>query len=372
MIVPFNYLPFEFKNTDKYITMWKKIINTSDFTIGKTVTEFEKKFANYIGAKYCISTNSGTDALILSLKSLGVKKDDEVITVCNTFYATVGAIVSCGAKPVLVDCDSRYQINCEKIVEKITSKTKVIIPVHWAGASPDIKKIVKIAKKYNLKVVEDACMGIGGKINNKSPGTFGIVNAFSMHPLKSLNVMGDGGMIVTNNIKIYNWLLKYRNHGMIDRNRIDFWGVNTRLQPFQSVVALKGLKSVNKIINQRNKNANILDKELGKLHPNIIIPKRIKNNKETFVLYMILTKKRNQLLSYLNKKKIEARVHYPISLNNQKASKIYNYRKEDFPISNSQVKNLITLPVHQYLNKKHLNYMIKCIKDFFILENDRF
>lgn len=299
MIVPFNYLQFEFKNTDKYVKEWKKIIRTSDFTLGKKVIEFEKKFANYIGVKYCISTNSGTDALILSLKSLGIKRGDEVITVCNTFYATVGAIVSCGAKPVLVHCDSRYQINCEKIVEKITKRTKAIIPVHWAGASPDIEKIIKISKKYNLKVVEDACMGIGGKINNKCVGTFGIVNAFSMHPLKSLNVMGDGGMIVTNNFKIYNWLLKYRNHGMVDRNHINFWGVNTRLQPFQSVVALEGLKNINKIIYQRNKNAKTLDKELSKLSPNIIVPTRIKNHRETFVLYMVLAKKKKSVVVLL-------------------------------------------------------------------------
>ena len=122
------------------------------------------------------------------------------------------------------------------------------MPVHWAGASPEMNKILAIAKKYKLYLIEDACMGIGAKINKKSPGTFGNVNAFSMHPLKSLNVMGDGGAVVTNNKNIFNWLKKYRNHGMVDRDHIDFWGVNMRLQPLQAIVAMEGLKKLNYVI----------------------------------------------------------------------------------------------------------------------------
>ncbi len=365
MIVPYNYLPFEFADTKYIFAEWKKLIKTTDFTLGKKMTEFEKKFSKYIGAKYCIATNNGTDALILSLKSLGLKRGDEVITVCNTFYATVGAIVACDAIPILVDCDERYQISCKNIEEKITKKTKVIIPVHWGGASPEMSKIMKIAKKYSLHVVEDACMGIGAKIKNKSPGTFGTVNAFSMHPLKSLNVMGDGGMVVTNNKKIYNWMLKYRNHGMIDRDHVDFWGVNMRLQPLQAVVAIEGLKNINKVIKQRNKNAKKLDNELKKLYPHVILPERIKGHKETFALYMILVEKRDELLTYLNNKKIEAKIHYPVPLNKQKASSIYSYNQKDFLIANEQAKKLITLPVHQYLTDNQLSFMVKSIKAFY-------
>ena len=365
MLIPYNYLPDEFRNTEIIFKEWKKLIKTTDFTLGSKMLEFEKKFSKYIGTKYCVATNNGTDALILSLKSLGIKKGDEVITVCNTFYATVGAIVACGAKPILVDCDQRYQKNFENIEKKITKKTKAIMPVHWGGASPEMSKIMKIAKKYSLHVVEDACMGIGAKIKNKSPGTFGIVNAFSMHPLKSLNVMGDGGMVVTNNKKIYNWMLKYRNHGMMDRDHIDFWGVNMRLQPLQAIVAIEGLKKIDRIIKQRNKNAKKLDKELKKLTPKIILPNRIKGYKETFALYMILAEKRDELLEYLHKRKIEAKVHYPIPLNKQKASKMYNYNQKDFITANQQAKKLITLPIHQYLRNNQLDFMIKSIKNFY-------
>jgi dTDP-4-amino-4,6-dideoxygalactose transaminase len=366
MLIPYNYLPDEFRSTEIIFKEWKKLIKTTDFTLGSKMLEFEKKFSKYIGTKYCVATNNGTDALILSLKSLGIKKGDEIITVCNTFYATVGAIVACGATPILVDCDQRYQINCKNIEKKITKKTIAIMPVHWGGASPEMSKIMKIAKKYSLHVVEDACMGIGAKLQKKSPGTFGIVNAFSMHPLKSLNVMGDGGMVVTNNKKIYNWMLKYRNHGMIDRDHIDFWGVNMRLQPLQAIVAIEGLKKIDRVIKQRNKNAKKLDKELKKLTPNIILPNRIEGYKESFALYMILAEKRDELLAYLHKRKIEAKVHYPIPLNKQKASKMYNYNQKDFITANQQAKQLITLPIHQYLRNNQLDFMIKSIKNFYL------
>jgi aminotransferase EvaB len=364
MKVPFNYLKYQFKDKKKYFTEWTKLINSSEFTLGPYVAKFEKLFAKYVGLKHCISTNNGTDALILSLKSLGVKKGDEVITVCNSFYATAGAIDACGAKIIFVDSDDRYQINIDKIEKAITKKTKAILPVHWAGASPNMFEIMKIAQKYKIKVVEDACMGIGAKILKKSPGTFGIVNAFSMHPLKSLNVMGDGGMIGTNEDKIADWLRKYRNHGMINRDELSMWGVNVRMQPLQSVVANIELKEVDKIIEKRIKNANFLDRELAK-NKNIQIPRRIKGFRETFALYMASFKKRDELKKYLIKNKIEVKIHYPIPLHLQQPSKNCGYKKGNFPIAEKQAKELLTLPVHQYLNINQLKYIVKKIDDFY-------
>jgi aminotransferase EvaB len=364
MKIPFSYLPEQFHNTNIYFKEWKKLIKSCEFTLGPYIEKFEKRFAKYIGAKYCISTNNGTDALILCLKSIGVTTGDEVITVCNTFYATVGAIVACGAKPIFVDCDSRFQINANQIERVITKKTKAILPVHWGGASPDMTKIVKIAKKNKIKIIEDACMSIGAKIKNKRPGTFGHVNAFSMHPLKSLNVMGDGGAVVTNDKNLFTWMKKYRNHGMIDRDRIDFWGVNMRLQPLQAIVADIELNNIEKVIKKRTINAKILDNHLKKIKE-IKIPPRVSGFKETYSLYMASFKKRNQLIKFLKKKGIEAKIHYPIPLHLQKASKIFGYKKNDFPISEKQSKEIVTLPVHQYLSKKHLNYMIKIINDFY-------
>ena len=292
MRVPYNYLPKEFENHEEIINGWKKLISSSEYTLGPYISRWEKKFAKFVGSKYCVSTNNGTDALILSLKSLGIKEKDEVITVANTFYATVGAIVAVGATPVLVDSDQRFQINLESIEKAITNKTKVILPVHWGGASPNMIEIMKIAKRNNLHVVEDACMGIGGKVNGAHPGTLGIISAYSMHPLKSLNAIGDGGMVTTNNKNLYDWIIKYRNHGMINRDQIDFWGVNMRMQPLQAVVAELGLKRLRKTIKLRNKNAKILDEGLLKLRDFVNVPQRVQNDLETFALYMATFKKK--------------------------------------------------------------------------------
>ena len=184
-------------------------------------------------------------------------------------------------------------------------------------------------------------MGIGAKIKKKRPGTFGIVNAFSMHPLKSLNVMGDGGMVITNNNRIASWMRKYRNHGMVNRDNIAMWGENMRLQPLQAIVALEQLKKIKKIINTRNRNANFLDKNLRDLYPYVKIPKRPNYYKETFALYMCLFIKRNKLMKYLLKNGIETKIHYPKPLHLQQAARNFNYTKGMFPIAEMQSKKTI-------------------------------
>ena len=364
MKVPFNYLQYEFKEHEIIISKWRDLILSTDYTLGKYVNLVEKKFSNYFNCKYVIAVNSGTDALILALKSLGIKSGDEVITAANTFYATAGAIVACNAKPILVDINENYQIN-EKLIEKnITKKTKAIIPVYWGGSAPEIEKIINISKKYKIKVIEDSCMAIGGKVKNRHPGTFGDVGCFSFHPLKTINAIGDAGMICTNNKKIYQWAKKYRNHGMKDRDNIDYWGVNMRMQPLQCIVVLEGLKKINNIISSRNKNAKFLDMHLEKIKEFIKIPPRNKKNLETFALYMIRVANRDKLIKYLNFNGIEAKIHYPKPLCLQKPYLKYGYKN----ITKNAIKHskeLITLPVHQYLNEKHLNYMIQKIFSFY-------
>ena len=241
------------------------------------------------------------------------------------------------------------------------------MPVHWGGASPDMFEIMKIAKSNNLKVVEDACMGIGASLKGKSPGSFGHISAFSLHPLKSLNAIGDGGAVVTNNKKMYKWLLKYRNHGMINRDTIDFWGVNKRMQPLQCVVGLWGLKKLKKVILIRNKNAAYYDKKLKKLKKYITVPKRVKGFIETYALYMILCKNRNKLKQFLEKNNIEVKIHYPKALNNQPAFKKFNFKRNNkkFKVSDSQSRMLLTIPVHQFINRKQQDFVIDMMNKFY-------
>jgi aminotransferase EvaB len=367
MKVPYNYLPMQFSDNEEIFTEWRKLIVSTDFTLGKYVEKFEKEFANYINAKHCIATNNGTDALILALKAMGIGLGDEVITVCNSFYATTGSIVAVGAIPIMVDCDERYQIDIKSIERKITTKTKAILPVHWAGASPDMNEIVNIANKHNLIVLEDACMGIGGKFNGQNPGTFGICGAYSLHPLKSLNVMGDGGMVVTDDDELANWMRIYRNHGMIDRDHNVIWGVNMRIQPLQAIVALHGMKELDNIIAKRNINAKYLDKLLNddRLKEFVKVPVRIEKNYETQSLYMGLFEDRNNLIKYLIKNGIEAKIHYPIPLHLQEAAKQYGYKKGDFQISENQADKLVTLPIHQYINNEQIEYMFETISNYY-------
>lgn len=366
MKINYNYLPQEFADIDDIMSDWKTLIKSTEFTLGSFVDKFEDKFKNYIGAEHCISTNNGTDALILSLKSLGIGIGDEVITVANTFYATVGAIVAVGATPVLVDCDSRFQIDVNKIDEVISVRTKAVMPVHWGGASPDMIAIKKLCDKNNLFIVEDACMGIGAKVQGKNPGTIGNVNAYSMHPLKSLNVMGDGGMVVTDDNRLASWMKKYRNHGMVDRDHIDFWGINMRLQPLQAIVASRGLDKLSNTIKKRNDNAIILDNGLMELKEFVEVPERITNNTETFALYMALFKDRDGLKDYLISNEIEVKIHYPVPLNKQKAAKencIFDERQ--LKNVNYQASTLLTIPVHQFLLEEHMHFMLEKIYNFY-------
>ena len=179
------------------------MIKSSEFTLGPHVDKFEKAFSKFIGVKNCIATNSGTDSLILALKSLSVKKDDEVITVCNSFYATAGAIVACGAKPVFVDCDERYQIDINKIEKAITKKTKAIVVVHYLGVPVDMPKVMSIAKKHKLFVLEDCALSLGAKVDNIHTGLHGHAGVFSFYPVKHIT-SAEGGMVITNNKKLAN------------------------------------------------------------------------------------------------------------------------------------------------------------------------
>ncbi len=373
MKIKYNYLPQEFSDFGDIFRRWEELIKSTEFTLGKFVIEFEKKFAKFMDSKYCISTNNGTDALILALRCLGIGKGDEVITVTNSFYATVGAIVAVGATPVLVDSDDRFQIDIEKIGNYISSKTKAIIPVHWGGASPDMNRIRKICQEKGLLLIEDACMAIGGKILEKSAGTFGDVSAFSMHPLKSLNVMGDGGMVLTDDQDYASWMLKYRNHGMVDRDNIDFWGVNMRLQPLQAIVASIGLDKLEQVLQKRRANVKQLDAELSNLIflGHIHLPERIESYQETCALFMGLFNDRDRLKKFLYDKGIETKIHYPKPLHLQKASQFgCIFDKNDMKKSEYQAPRLLTLPVHQFLGEKEIKYISDNINMFYKNNSD--
>ena len=276
MKVRYSYLPQQFKNANSLWSNLKKFVKTGDFTLGKELTLFEQKFSKLMNCKYAIGVNSGTDAIKLSLVALGIKPGDEIITCANTFVATVGAITEIGAIPVFVDCDDTFCINVNLIEKKINKKTKAIVPVHFTGYVSNMKIIIKLAKRYKLKVVEDACQSILGEYDGKLAGSMGDTGAFSLHPLKNLNVWSDGGVITTNNFKVYNKLKLLRNHGLKNRDQVEILGYNSRLDTIQAVVGNWLIPQTRKISNQRIKNAKYYDDEFRRI-PQITLPPRPKN-----------------------------------------------------------------------------------------------
>lgn len=365
MQVKYSYLDQQFSDVEAYFDDLRKLVATGEFTLGPFVEAFEKKFAAYIGVKHAIGTNTGTGALILSLKAVGVKPGSEVITVANTFIATVGAIVAVGARPVFVDCDERFQIDVSKIEAAITPKTSAILPVHWAGCPPEMDKVLEIAARHRISVVEDACPAVGAKINGRHAGTFGNVNAFSMHPLKPLNVWGDGGIIVTDDDKAAEFLRLYRNHGLVDRDHVEIWGVNDRLQPFQAVVGSRVLDTVENLVEARIRNARLLDEGLKGLESKIRPPHRPAGYREVYQLYLVTATRRDELVKYLVSRGIEAKVHYPIPIHLQKAARDLGYKRGDFPVCERQAEEIVTLPAHQHINAEQIAYTVSTIREFY-------
>ena len=360
-----NYLNKQFSDYNKIFNEIKKIVINTDYTLGKNVDIFEEKFAKLIGTKFAIGVGSGTDALFLSLKALNVKPEDEIITTAFTFYATVGAIVTAGCKPVLVDIKEDLNIDEDLIVKKINKKTKAIIPVHWSGKPCDMEKLNFISKKYKIPIIEDSCHAICAKFNNKNAGSFGLMGCFSFHPLKNLNVWGDGGMICTNSKKYAIKLRLLRNHGLINRNRISIYGYNSRLDTLQATVGLYLLKKIKKITDARIKNSLIYDKKLKKIK-NVVIPDRDKKNiKQVYHIYTILVQNRDQLCCFLNKKGIDAKIHYPIPMHLQKPSKEFGYKKGDFKKAELMAKKVLSLPVHEFVTIKEINYVCYLIEEFY-------
>ena len=367
-----SYLVEQFANYSKIFKEIEKVVKKGDYTLGNEVDLCEKNFAKRTGAKYAIGVGNGTDALLLSLKALNIGPGDEVITVPYTFVATVGSIVTAGAKPVFVDIKSDYNIDENKIEAAITKKTKAIIPVHWAGRPCEMDKIFSIGKKYNLKIIQDSAHIIGAKFKNKYLVNFGDTCTYSMHPLKNLNVWGDGGFIITNKKALANKLYLIRNHGLKNRNNVEIFGYNSRLDTIQAAVANYKMKNkLDNITNKRIRNSKLLDKLLSK-NKNIITVQRLKYLKEVFHLYHINLKNlktRNDLKNYLIKNNIDAKVHYPIPVHLQKAAKYLGYKKGDFPISEKMADTSLSLPVHEFIDKKHIYYMQKKITSFFNRKN---
>jgi len=339
------------------------VLQSGNLILSEENTNLEKKICKYLDADYCLTLNSGTDALMLALWALGIKKSDEVITSTISFIATAASIAHVGAVPVFVDVKDDLNIDVDLIEEKITKKTKAIIPVHWTGKMCDMKKIKTIAKKYKLAVIEDSAQAIGSKYYGKKPGYYSDIATFSTHPLKILNAVGDGGFLTTNNKVYYEAIKKYRNHGMIARDNFEFYGVNSRLDSIHAAVVSYRLDRVNEIIRRRQNNVNLYRKYIKSKHFKIIDCKKYEFN--SFTMLVSFAEKRDELKEYLAKNNIESLIYYGTPLHLQTASKYLGYNVGSFPAAEMFCKKVISLPFHQSITKKQIIYISEKVNEFY-------
>ncbi|MDP3182532.1 MAG: DegT/DnrJ/EryC1/StrS family aminotransferase [Desulfobaccales bacterium] len=364
MEVKYLDLPQQFDDPE-LIRAVADLFKTCQFIMGPEVARFEEKFAELCGTRFALGVNSGTDALFLALKVLGVGPGHEVITVSNSFIATAGAIVAAGARPVFVDVAQDYNINPTLIEAALTSRTKAILPVHLTGNPANLPKILDIARKHGLVVVEDAAQAIGAAINGQPVGSFGHLGCFSLHPLKNLNVAGDGGMMTTNEEEVYLQLKKMRNHGLKNRDEIDFFAYNSRLDTLQALVAAHRLKRLDQITAQRRKNAGLYDELLSSPEDEVIIPPRRPNFTQVFHTYVIQVRDRGNLIRHLAAKRIETKVHYPIPIHLQAPCRQMGWKPGDLPETEKQAAHILSLPIHQHLTLEQVGYVAHTIRDFY-------
>lgn len=362
--VKYSYLDKQFAEIDPILEDIRTLVKSGDFTLGEPVRRFEESFARLINAEHAVGVGSGTDALFLSLKALGVGPGDEVITAANTFVATAGAIETAGARIVFVDCNEKFVIDPALIEKAITKKTKALLPVHWGGQPFDIDAVMAISRKHGIPVVEDACQSIGAAVGNRKAGASGYAAGFSLHPLKNLNVWGDGGIITTNSVETRDKLRLLRNHGMSSRDEYAFYAYNSRLDSLQAVVGNRLIKDFEWITQTRINNAHKLDATLKGINP-LRFPPRPAGERHVYHLYQFLAEDRDGLLKFLREKGVDAKVHYPRPLHLQPASRHLGYKAGDFPAAEAQAKATITLPVHQHLSDEDIEHMIACVKEFY-------
>lgn len=362
--VRYSYLPEQFADIEEILDAFRDFVPTGDFTLGEPLQEFERRFAKLIGAAHAVGVGSGTDALKLSLRAMGVGQGDEVITAANTFIATVGAINELGARPVFVDCDDGFCIDVEQVEAAITPRTKAIMPVQLTGNVSDMPRLAAIAERRGLPVVEDACQAILGAVEGKTAGTWGIAGGFSLHPLKNLNVWGDGGVIVTSDDAVCERLRLLRNHGLANRDEVTLLGYNSRLDTLQAIVGNWLIDRAHEITDKRIANAAIYDRAFAEID-GLRLPERRPNVRHVFHLYMVFAERRDALFAHCVERGIECKIHYPIPVYQQAGLRHFGYKPGDFPVADRQASEIISFPADQHISRAQREHVIDTVRAFY-------
>jgi len=349
-----------------------RVVESQHFILGEEVEMLEKEVAAFCHTQYAVGVASGTDALSLSLKALGIGRGDEVITTPFTFFATAEAVSNVGAKPVFVDIDPRsYTMDPEQIEAKITRSTKAVIPVHLFGQCADMDPIMEIAKRHNLRVIEDTAQAMGATYHGRQAGSMGDIGALSFFPSKNLGCFGDGGMVITNEKSVAEKIKKLRVHGSTTKYIHSEIGVNSRLDSLQAAILRVKLRHLDKWLEDRRKVAQFYNVQLAGLAA-LKLPFTPHYNLHTYHLYVLAVEPDpKDLLAHLNHSGVEARIYYPVPLHLQECYRDLGYRKNDFARSECASAQTLAIPLFPELSDEELVYVADAIKCFFKKEQGK-
>jgi len=370
--IPFFDLSRQYKGIQKEIKKeLGKVCDSGRYILGENVSSLESEVAEYCGAGFGVGVASGTDALFLSLLAAGVTRGDKVLTTPFTFVATVSVIEKLGAEPVFVDIDSNtFNIDAaavESYLKRSGRGVKAIIPVHLYGQCADMAPITRVARKYGIKVIEDAAQAIGAGYGAKRAGALGDFGCFSFYPTKNLGAMGDGGMITTKSKRAAALLKKLRGYGASARYLYDRVGVNSRLDEMQAAILRVKLRSLDKWATEREKNAGIYTELFTKagLNDLVTLPVILPKSSSVYNQFVVKVDKREALRKFMAEDGVGTEVYYPLSMHLQKCFKYLGYKKGDFPRSEEASKRVLALPIFQGLKKTELHHVVSSIARFY-------
>lgn len=349
---------------DELLAAIGNVIDKGQFILGEEVAEFERRFAELCGVRYAVGLNSGTDALILALKAIGIGPGDEVITVLNSFVSSTSCIALIGARPVFVDVCEDYNINAALIEQAITPRSRAILPVHLTGRPADMDPILEVARIYRLHVIEDCAQAVMAEYKGKRVGSFGLVGCFSLHPLKTLNACGDGGVLTTDDADLAGQVRILRNIGLKTRDDCVVWSGNSRLDTLQAAILLVKLHYLEVWTEKRRANARFYQEHLNGLSQ-VKIPTDKPHERAVYHTFVIQADYRDELQAHLSKMGIGTAIHYPIPIHLQKAARNLNYGPSSFPIAERQARRILSLPVYPELEEAELKYVVDSIRGFY-------
>lgn len=363
LAVPFVALDRQYSRYKEELDVaFGRVASSGMYVLGPDVEAFEGELAKICDVPHVLTLANGTDALILALRVLGVGEGDEVITAPNSFIASAGAIVAVGATPVFADIREDHNIDPAAVERCITEKTKAIMPVHLTGRPAAMDEINVIAKANGLFVVEDAAQAIGARYKGRAVGSLGDVGCFSLHPLKNLFVMGDGGFLTVKDTVLFEKLKILRNHGLLDRNTCSQWAINSRLDSLHAAMGLVKVKHFEAITKRFRA---IAERYRNSLKDVLEVPSDTEDEFAVYHNFVVCTDRRDELMAHLKLNDIGCAVHYPIPLHLQPAANELGYKKGDFPVTERQNTRQLSLPIFPELTELEIDAVIAAIRDFF-------